>query len=98
MEDQPVPKPGREKVAYRAWWEFWKALKHQYQKGLEHYKTPLMTHNGRDAGTDAMQEMADAVMYVQQLRMEHEDCKRENEALRGRLGQLSTPERGDAQT
>ncbi len=85
MRDQPAPQPGRQKVAYRAWLEFWTALRHQYRKGLERYKTPLMTHNGRDAGQDAMQELADAVMYVQQLRMENEDCKAESKQLQAEI-------------
>ncbi len=89
MQDQPAPQPGRVKVAWRAWYEIYTALKHQYNKGIERYGTVLMTHNGRDAGQDAMQELADAVMYVQQLRMEHEDCQRENRALRRRLAELT---------
>ena len=54
---------------------------HQVEKGRETYGTELMTFNGRDAGADAMQELADAVQFVTQLRME-------NEYLRARCRQL----------
>lgn len=42
----------------------------QFQKGIEKYKTPLQTFNYRDAYTDAMDELTDLSMYIQQLRME----------------------------
>lgn len=40
------------------------------EAGEREYGTPLMSHNGRDAEVDAVQEIADLAMYWQQLQME----------------------------
>lgn len=39
-------------------------------KGLEAYGHPLSTWNGRDALKDAFEELADAVLYFEQARLE----------------------------
>ena len=38
--------------------------------GIERYNTPLMPHNGRDAGSDAMCETLDLLAYLQQIKLE----------------------------
>lgn len=40
------------------------------RRGLETYGVPLTTHNGRDALQDAREEVADALQYVTQARLE----------------------------
>lgn len=50
--------------------EYLSFFEKQFKKGLEKYKTPLKTFNGRDAYADAMDELTDLSMYIQQLRME----------------------------
>lgn len=48
----------------------------QYRKGLEKYGNPLYTFNDRDSWGDAMQELVDLNMYLNQLRLERNDlCK-----------------------
>ncbi len=46
----------------------------QEQKGIAKYGKSLETHNGRDAGKDAWDEMIDLSQYLTQLRMEHADA------------------------
>jgi hypothetical protein len=38
---------------------------HRREQGLERYNTPLQRDNGRDHLADAIQELADAVVYLQ---------------------------------
>lgn len=38
--------------------------------GREKYGTELMTHNGRDATKDCLEELGDALQYMMQMRME----------------------------
>lgn len=44
--------------------------------GLQRYGQPLQAHNGRDALRDAQEEVADAIVYVRQLRVERADSSR----------------------
>lgn len=46
-------------------------LEQRNQQGIETYGTSLHTQNGRDALQDLVEELADAYMYVTQLRLEH---------------------------
>jgi len=56
----------------------------QTRKGMERYGEQLMTHNGRDAREDLVQELIDAIQYQQQRYMELRDhCNsQENEIER----------------
>lgn len=45
----------------------------QYKRGAEKYGTVLKTWNGRDVHKDILQELIDAVMYLEQARIEYED-------------------------
>lgn len=47
-------------------------LKTRISKGLISYGTCLKTFNGRDAQADAVQEFADLLFYLKQLKMEKE--------------------------
>lgn len=42
-------------------------IKQRKQKGLDTYSTPLQAFNGRCAFQDAIEELADALVYVRQL-------------------------------
>ena len=76
--DQPLPKPGQEKVLH----VLTKLLNHNEEqalvpdlearaaKGRETYGSDLMTHNGRSALMDWYQEALDGCMYGAQLFLE----------------------------
>lgn len=72
--DQPMPSnsPNSEPIEQRFMVDWVEAKYRQYWKGIKTYNTPLMTHNGRDAGQDALDELVDAGRYITQLRMEKE--------------------------
>lgn len=74
-EPQPVSNPNSQRVQLEALEEFTQVFKEQWKRGVDKYGTSLTTFNGRDAGNDAFQELADAVAYVMQLRMENEWLK-----------------------
>jgi len=38
--------------------------------GIKKYGTPLMSHNGRDAKMDALEEAVDLIQYLMQINME----------------------------
>ena len=46
-------------------------LEERLQKGVETYGTRLYTHNGRDSYRDAVEEFADAVLYLTQAQLEN---------------------------
>lgn len=48
--------------------------------GLETYGMPLQPHNGRDAWRDALDELLDALVYVEQLAHELRDSGNEIDA------------------
>lgn len=73
--EQPIPTPGRVAVAPLLDREYLDLSKKRYEKGVQTYGTPLMTHNGRDAGLDAMEEWYDLGAYLKQQRIEHDDLK-----------------------
>jgi hypothetical protein len=70
---QHKPIAGKETVTKSAVDAIVSAITSQAEKGQAQYGSPLMTFNGRDAGQDAIEELADATVYVQQLRMERND-------------------------
>ena len=47
---------------------FW--FEEQFNKGMQKYGVPLHTFNGRIAFNDLMQELVDAAMYTNQMRLE----------------------------
>jgi len=50
-------------------------LRSRSAKGVRTYGRPLATHNGRDALEDLREELADALMYVEQLYRERADLE-----------------------
>lgn len=48
-------------------------LKERAEFGIKKYGTPLMTHNGRRALVDALQEAYDLVMYLKQAILEEDE-------------------------
>jgi len=82
-KQQPTPSnsPNSKPIEERYIVDWGETRYKQYKKGLETYNTPLMTHNGRDAGQDALDELVDAGRYITQLRME-------KEALEARVREL----------
>lgn len=73
---QPAPKPGREAVLPH----LIRLLQERAAKGEATYGRPLETFNGRDATHDALEEFADAAMYLMQ----------ENRQLRAQLAEART--------
>ena len=67
--EQPAPKPNDKPVVIDRVIE---ALKQREARGLQTYGTRLQPHNGRDALQDALEEVLDAAMYIQQAIMERE--------------------------
>lgn len=49
--------------------EIFEGLLDRMSLGLESYKTPLMSHNGRDNVADAVQELLDALLYLQAAKL-----------------------------
>ena len=70
---QPDPKPGKTVVWPIAKDRFDAILAQRVEQGRETYGTELQTHNGRDPHLDAMEELVDAVLYLEQARLEHAD-------------------------
>ncbi|MFJ8006132.1 hypothetical protein [Streptomyces fagopyri] len=70
-EDQPLPTAGTECVqdALIA------LIEERKQLGIQRYGSPLMTHNGRDAGRDAVEEALDLAVYSMQVAMELRDLR-----------------------
>ncbi|MGY6019558.1 hypothetical protein [Streptomyces spinosirectus] len=69
--DQPLPAGGQECVqdALIA------LIEERKQLGIQRYGSPLMTHNGRDAGRDAVEEALDLTVYSMQVAMELRDLR-----------------------
>jgi hypothetical protein len=66
--NEPPPEPGKQVVLPRAVAD----LQARSDFGEKKYSTKLMTHNGRDALTDAHQECLDLLLYLTQAIMERE--------------------------
>lgn len=64
--DQPLPTGGQECVqdALIAF------IEERKQLGIERYRSPLMTYNGRNSLQDALEEALDLTVYLMQVRME----------------------------
>lgn len=68
---QPNPKKGRKSVHAFVL----RLLAARRKRGIETYGTVLMSHNGRDALWDAIEECADLLNYLCQEWMEKQDAK-----------------------
>lgn len=68
MSDQPLPRPGRERV-FDA---LYASLRAREQQGWRTYGRPLESHNGRDALRDALEEALDLAAYLQQAILERD--------------------------
>lgn len=80
--DRPLPRGGRHNVQdYLV-----DIIRVREQLGIERYGSPLMTQNGRDAATDALEEAVDLAAYLTQLQMERAD---EARAVRRLLAELN---------
>jgi hypothetical protein len=73
--NQPKPTTGKKIVMPVAKILFSKMAEERYKSGLETYGTPLMTHNGRSALDDALEECFDLWMYLIQQKMEMNDIE-----------------------
>jgi hypothetical protein len=67
---------------------FIEAFEHQNAKGKRDYGTVLQTHNGRDFGVDALQELADVVNYLGGLIMEHNEALMDIALLQSEVDEL----------
>ncbi len=91
MNNQPMPvnNPNSKPVEARYLLDLVGTTDKQYSKGIETYNTPLMTHNGRDAGQDALDELVDAGRYITQLRMEKEELEERVKELEADLTEMT---------
>ena len=89
--EQPRPTPGQEDVTPVVRRLFLDGLAERNERGIQTYGVGLQTHNGRDAGQDAWEELLDLAQYLTQLRLEHGDIRTERDAWRRRA--LSAEER-----
>jgi hypothetical protein len=69
--DQPLPTGGQECVQD----ELIRLIEERKQLGIQRYGSPLMTHNGRDAGRDAVEEALDLTVYSMQVALELRDLR-----------------------
>ncbi len=86
--EQPMPTEGRQPVTPVARDLFNSMLTEREAKGIATYGTSLMTHNGRDASLDALEECIDLWQYLTQLRLEHADALAEVARLTAALARL----------
>lgn len=66
--DQPMPTMSEESRDVQE--ALLQMIRERRQVGVQRYGSPLMTHNGRDALQDALEEAVDLAAYLMQLRME----------------------------
>jgi hypothetical protein len=85
---QPKPQPGKEPVTDRAIRESVGMIRSQQKRGMARYGSELMTWNGRDAGQDAQEELADLTVYLTQMRMERADMQQRISELEARCVEL----------
>jgi hypothetical protein len=90
MSEQPMPTEGRQDVPPIVRERFLATLAAQEAKGQAKYGRGLQTHNGRDAGQDAWEELVDLAQYLTQLRLERNDLLTENARLSAEIGALQT--------
>lgn len=79
--DQPLPVGGQECVQDA----LIRLIEERKQLGIQRYGSPLMTHNGRDAGRDAVEEALDLTAYSMQVAMELRDLRAERDQLRAAI-------------
>lgn len=85
MPEQPLPIPGKEDVTEALIAE----LRQRQAKGIETYGTSLMTHNGRSALRDALDEALDLAQYLKQALMEQPRAAHPAEYDRDLLGRAA---------
>ena len=84
--DQPLPRPGSVEVQSVVIDELIRydsdvfdrlavEVAERREVGISRYGSPLMTHNGRDACRDLLDELLDGVVYAAQVRMEGLDVR-----------------------
>ncbi|MGW4759560.1 hypothetical protein [Streptomyces chartreusis] len=69
--DQPLPAGGQECVQDA----LVRLIEDRKQLGIQRYGSPLMTHNGRDASRDMVEEALDLTVYSMQVAMEFRDLR-----------------------
>lgn len=89
MDRQPMPVEGVIDVTPRVRERFNNDLTERERRGIETYGRSLQSHNGRDAGQDAWEELIDLAQYLEQLRIEHADALVEIGDLSSRLERLT---------
>jgi hypothetical protein len=79
--DQPLPQGGQECVQDALIAD----IRARRDIGIQRYGSPLMTHNGRDAVQDALEEAVDLAVYLKQVAMEVRNREAEMERLRAEV-------------
>lgn len=81
MTDQPMPRPGGQRVTPVARDLFNDMISEREQRGIRTYGTTLRTHNGRDPVQDALEEACDLWQYLTQIMLERAAMYAENASL-----------------
>jgi hypothetical protein len=79
--DQPLPIGGHECVQDALIAD----IRERRDIGIQRYGSALMTHNGRDAVQDAIEEAVDLAVYLKQVALETRDRQAEVEQLRAEV-------------
>lgn len=79
--DQPLPVGGHECVQDALIAD----IRERRDIGIQRYGSALMTHNGRDAVQDALEEAVDLAVYLKQVALEVRDLQKEALALRAEV-------------
>ncbi|MFD9249576.1 hypothetical protein [Streptomyces bottropensis] len=79
--DQPLPSGGRECVQDALIAD----IRARRDLGVQRYGSQLMTHNGRNAVQDALEEAVDLAVYLKQVAMETRDREQELAVLRAEV-------------
>lgn len=79
--DQPLPVGGQECVQDALIAD----IRERRDIGIQRYGSALMTHNGRDAIQDALEEAVDLAVYLKQVQMETRDKDQELVRLRAEV-------------
>jgi hypothetical protein len=87
---QPLPKPGQAPVTSEAILSLTETIVGQSAKGQQKYGRELETFNGRDAGQDALEELADLAVYLTQMRLERAEVDRQLAMLHKDLAEAVT--------
>jgi hypothetical protein len=81
MQPLPIDTERSQPVESHVLAELQRMISERTAKGIETYGKPLSTFNGRDAGQDLLEEIADAFQYAMQLNMEIDRLRLENNRL-----------------